>query len=840
MRRDLPAGTVTFLFTDVEGSTRLLHELGAESYAEALAEHRQIVRDACGTRGGVEVDTQGDAFFLAFPNASDALAAARAITDGLASGRIALRIGLHTGTPVVTDEGYVGEDVHLAARIAAAAHGGQIVVSLATCALVDEDFSFVELGEHRLKDIAGPIAIYQLGDGEFPPLKTISNTNLPRPASSFVGRELELSELIGRLEGRARLITLTGPGGSGKTRLAIEAAASLVPEYSAGVFWVGLASLADPELVAETIAQTVGAKDGLAEHIGERRMLLLLDNLEQVIEAASELSSLLQACPKLTIVATSRELLKIQGEDEYAVPPLAEAEAVTLFCARARTDADADIAELCRRLDNLPLAVELAAARTKALSAAQILERLSSRLDLLKGGRDADPRQQTLRATIEWSYELLPAEEKQLFRRLAVFAGGCALEAAEEVVGADLDTLQSLVEKSLVRFSNERYWMLETIREYAGEHLEGADELRGKHALFYGNLAEGLSRAVRAHDRSATAVVDTELANCRAGIAQALERRDTRLVGKYLYGLWFYWLGNAYGQEARKAAMAWLELDRDELEPSELVQALAAVSEIVRFVKSGPRDQSVRLAIALKHELVAVLQAHPEVPILDWSADALMAASLTDLAYLVLELGDTSSARRYAEEGLEVRRRLNDASGIAHALIAVAAVAAVKGDIAAAYESQLEALANAGDHPEAPAMEIAVAENEFLLGEVNSAAARVLANIEGIRGLRHHVFVASVARVAGLIVLSRGDARGAARLLGAYAHILEDAALEELAFYEVAPDIGRSATAGFEAARLTLGEEDYARELTQAAELDDDEILDTAAAALAPLGEPKQ
>ena len=397
-------------------------------------------------------------------------------------------------------------------------------------------------------------------------------------------------------------------------------------------------------------------------------MLLLLDNLEQVIESASELSSLLQACPKLTVVATSRELLRIQGEDEYAVPPLAEAEAVTLFCARARTDADADIAELCRRLDNLPLAVELAAARTKALSPAQILERLSSRLDLLKGGRDADPRQQTLRATIEWSYELLPAEEKQLFRRLAVFAGGCTLEAAEEVVGADPDTLQSLVEKSLVRFSNERYWMLETIREYAGEHLEGADELRAKHALFYGNLVEGLSRAVRAHDKSATAVVDTELANCRAGIAEALDRRDTRLAGKYLYGLWFYWLGNAYGQEARKAATGWLELDRDELEPSELVQALAAVSEIVRFVKFGPRDESVRLAIALKDELVAVLQAHPEVPILDWSADALMAASLTDLAYLVLELGDTGSARRYAEEGLEVRRRLNDASGIAHAL----------------------------------------------------------------------------------------------------------------------------------------------------------------------------
>ena len=259
MRSDLPTGTVTFLFTDVEGSTKLLHELGAEAYAEALAEHRRIVREACAAEGGVEVDTQGDAFFVAFPSAPGAAAAAQAITDALAPGPIRLRIGLHTGTPLVTDEGYVGDDVHFAARVAASGHGGQILLSQSARELVD-GLSLTDLGEHRLKDIEGAVSISQLGDESFPPLKTISNTNLPRPASSFIGRERELDELCASSSDGARLVTLTGPGGSGKTRLALEAAAELVPAYKAGVFWVGLAALRDPVLVTETIAQTLGAQ----------------------------------------------------------------------------------------------------------------------------------------------------------------------------------------------------------------------------------------------------------------------------------------------------------------------------------------------------------------------------------------------------------------------------------------------------------------------------------------------------------------------------------------------------------------------------------------------------
>ena len=458
MREDLPTGTVTFLITDVEGSTKLLHELGAERYAEALAEHRRIVREALASLGGVEVDAQGDEFFAAFPSAAGALAAAAEIADGLAPGPIRVRIGLHTGTALVTDEGYVGDDVHVAARIAAAGHGGQILVSDATAALAfrgsePQATSLLELGEHRLKDVEEAVSIFQLGDGTFPPLRTISNTNLPRPPSIFVGRERELEQVLARIAGGARLVTLTGPGGSGKTRLAIEAAGALVPDYEAGVFWVGLGSLRDPGLVTETIARALGAKNGLADHIGERELLVLLDNLEQVVAAAGELSKLLSSCPNLTLLATSRELLRVQGEVEFAVPPLAEPEAVALFCERAQLEPSEEIRELCVRLDALPLAVELAAARTKALTPGQILDRLSERLDLLRGGRDADPRQQTLRATIEWSYDLLSDREQTLFRALSILPGGCALEAAEQVSGADLDTLQSLVEKSLLRFS---------------------------------------------------------------------------------------------------------------------------------------------------------------------------------------------------------------------------------------------------------------------------------------------------------------------------------------------------------------------------------------------------
>src|SRR5436190_20272052 len=347
MRRRLPFGTVTFVFTDIEGSTHLLHELGAEGYARVLAEHRHVLRAAFAQHGGVEIDTQGDAFFAAFSNAKEAVSAASEFQRALAPGPLRVRVGVHTGTPHLTEEGNVGEDVHKGARLGAAGHGGQVLLSKETRALVDLEVT--DLGEHRLKDFAEPVWIFQLGSERFPPLKTISNTNLPRPASSFVGREREVSEVASLLQDGARLVTLTGPGGSGKTRLAIESAAELVPAFRNGVFWIGLAPLREPALVAETVGQTLGAKGGLAEHVGERELLLLLDNFEQVVEAAPELSSLLESCPNLRLLVTSRELLRVRGEVEYPVPPLEQPEAVELFCARSQLPRSDEIAELCRR-----------------------------------------------------------------------------------------------------------------------------------------------------------------------------------------------------------------------------------------------------------------------------------------------------------------------------------------------------------------------------------------------------------------------------------------------------------------------------------------------------------
>jgi non-specific serine/threonine protein kinase len=422
-----------------------------------------------------------------------------------------------------------------------------------------------DLGEHRLKDFDAPVWIFQLGKERFPPLKTISNTNLPRPASSFVGREREVEDVVSLLKDGARLLTLTGPGGSGKTRLAIEAATELVPEFKAGVFWVGLSPLRDPALVTDTIAVTLGAKDGLADLIGERELLLLLDNLEQVIEAAPELASLVEACPSLRVLVTSRELLRVRGEVEYPVLPLGEPEAVDLFCARSRSEPDEAVHELCRALDNLPLALELAAARASVLSPKQILELLSGRLDFLRGGRDADPRQQTLRATIEWSHDLLAEDERQLFGKLSVFRGGCTLKAAEEITEAELDTLQSLVEKSLLRHREDRFWMLETIREYATERLDEsgeADELKGHHAQGFLALAEEAEPNLRGSgSKEWLRRLEPEHDNLRAAMDEFEAMGESQLVLRLAGALWPFWFIKGHLGEAGRRLEAALLAD---------------------------------------------------------------------------------------------------------------------------------------------------------------------------------------------------------------------------------------------------------------------------------------
>ena len=632
VRRDLPSGTVTFLFTDIESSTTLLHELGAAAYAEALRQHRWVLREAFARHGGVEVDTQGDAFFYVFPIASGALEAAREAQEGLARSPIRVRMGLHTGTAHLTDEGYVGLEVHKGARIAAAGYGGQILLSKETRERVD--LNVTDLGEHRLKDFAEPVWIFQLGSQQFPPLKTISNTNLPRPASSFVGREKEIQDVVALLRDRARLLTLIGPGGSGKTRLAIEAAAELVPAFHNGVFWVDLAPLRDPALVAETIGQILGAKDGLAAHIGEREMLLLLDNLEQVIEAAADLASLVERCPSLRLLVTSRELLRVKGEVVYPVPPLAEPEGVALFCDRAQAQPDETIRELCRALDSLPLAIELAAARARVLSPRQILERLSQRLDLLRGGRDADPRQLTLRATIEWSYALLPHNEQVLFARHAIFAGGCTLETAQAVADAGVDALQGLIEKSLLRHVDERFSMLESIREYASEQLRAsgeAGERRRRHAEHFLALAEEAAPHLWEGapgpwlDR-----LDVEHDNLRVAFDYLEASGETQRVLRLTGALWRFW--NLRGHLAE------------------------GIRRLERALAADERPTSAR------------------------------ARALTGAAAMAARHGDAATARTRAEEALALHRRLGDAFGAALSQSYLATATAEERDWARARE----------------------------------------------------------------------------------------------------------------------------------------------------------
>lgn len=686
----LPGGTVTFLFTDIEGSTRLIDELGEEGYVQALANHRRLLRAAFSAHRGVEVDTQGDAFLYAFADPVDALGAATEGQEALASGSVKVRMGLHTGEPRLTGEGYAGRELHRAARIAACGHGGQVVVSATTRALVDGDLS--ELGEHRLKDFAEPVALFQLGSERFPPLRTISNTNLPRPASSFVGRERERDEVVGRLRNGARLLTLSGPGGSGKTRLALEAATELVPSFRAGVFWVGLASLRDPALVSEAIGQTLGAKDGAAEQIAERELLLLLDNFEQVVEAAPELGELLERCPNLKLLVTSRELLRIRGEVEYPVLPLAEPEAVELFCARSQLEPDESIAELCRRLDDLPLALELAAARTSVLSPAQILERLTQRLDLLEGGRDSDPRQQTLRATIAWSHDLLDDRERALFARLAVFRGGCTLEAAEQVADADLDTLQSLVEKNLLRHTHERFWMLETIREYARERFAesgGEAELRRRHARHFLQFAEDVSQKPRLE---ALACVSVENENLRSALEWARDEDADELLLRLVAVVADYWdwrgfkhearswvaLGLERGASPRQARMMVLRLAIGQaFDDRALDRAKALATEYRRAAELGGDEHE--LLLAKNHAAMhARLSGDMEGARVNFAALRRLAREVGDreveafaainLGGSETSLGDLRAGLRHSTEAAELFRKLDRESGISVAL----------------------------------------------------------------------------------------------------------------------------------------------------------------------------
>ncbi|MBA2462060.1 MAG: tetratricopeptide repeat protein [Actinobacteria bacterium] len=668
--RDLPTGTVTFLFTDVEGSTRLLQELG-DAYADALSDHRDALRGCFSRHGGVEVDTQGDAFFIAFAKASDALAAAKEGQEALASGPIHVRMGLHTGEPLLTGEGYVGIDVHRAARIAGVGYGGQILVSRSTCELAGAD-SLCDLGEHRLKDLTAPEHIYQLGDDDFPPLKSLNATNLPVASNPLVGREAELAELTAMLTDSERLVTLTGPGGSGKTRLGLQVGAELLEDFPGGVFFVRLASLSDPELVRPTIARTAGVRE--LEELAGRRSLLLLDNFEHLLGAAFEVTALLEAGTAAKVLATSRAPLRLHGECEFAVDPLPEDDAVELLVQRARSvrrdfAPDENAKEICRRLDGLPLALELAAARLRSLDSATLLERLEHRLPLLTGGaRDAPDRQRTLRATMEWSYDLLPDDLRKLFARVAVFAGRFSLDAAEKVAGATVETLDALVEASLVKaLVGTRFLMLETIREFALERFAEADdagELRARHAEYYRALALTASLDTDVATEQRPEIVIPEAANLRAALAWALERGETEFGLDLLVALEQFWV-LGYTAEGMRWFSAFLER-ADAASPLLRARALRSFGSSASF--AGDFD----LAERLWEESLAEYQR--------LGNDHGIAVLLHRLSISALLRGDVEHAHELSERSLELHRRLANDKGAVQPLALLGAIALQTGD----------------------------------------------------------------------------------------------------------------------------------------------------------------
>ena len=713
---ELPTGTVTFLFTDIEGSTRLLQDLG-DRYGPARDEHAAILRQAIRDGHGVEVSTEGDSFFAAFASPVAAVRAAVAAQRGLAAhpwpagSPVRVRMGLHTGEGTRGGDNYVGIDVNRAARVADAAHGGQVIVSDPTRALVEdqlpEGVALRDLGTHRLKDLNLPMRLHDLVvaglAADFPVPRTMDARpgNLPAQLTSFVGREEETAEAV-RLLGRARLLTLTGAGGSGKTRLALRVAGRLEPGCRDGAFFADLSSVTDPALVPSVLARAVGVPEAagrpvleaLCDHLRDRELLLVVDNFEQVAEAGAVLERLLGAAPRLRMLVTSRVALALRGEQELVVPPLelpdpqrlpdldalGRSEAVRLFIERAQavrpgfrlTSQNAPaVAEICARLDGLPLAIELAATRIKVLTPAQILPRLERRLALLTAGaRTLPDRQRTLRGAVAWSHDLLPDPERRLFARLSVFASGWTLESAEAVCGGDgldpdgvLDGLASLVDQSLVLTTEPaaagqpRFSMLETIREFAQERLAASGDLepvRRRHAEHYLDLAVAAEPHLTGPDQGEWLDrCDLEQANLRAALRWAADAGQAGRAQEAAAALWRFWQQRGHLAEGRLRLEELLALPSGREPTPARAKALAGAGGIAWW------QEDIAAARGFYAEALAIERRLGD--------PARIADALYNQAFAVAAGGDFEGGFRLCEESLELFRRAGDEAGVARA-----------------------------------------------------------------------------------------------------------------------------------------------------------------------------
>jgi predicted ATPase/class 3 adenylate cyclase len=736
-----PSGTVTFLFTDIEGSTLLLERLGP-AWGATLDAHDNLLRAAIEGAGGQQVNTSGDAVFAVFARPPDAVAAAVAAQRALASAdwaegaRLRVRMGLHTGEAERAGRDYAGIDVHRAARISAAASGGQVLLSSATRLLAEralpEGVRLRDLGEHRLKDLSLPEHLHQLCieglPAEFPPPRTLDawRDTLPAQQTSFVGREREVAEALALLDG-TRALTLTGPGGTGKTRLALRIAAESADAFRDGVVFVALSALEDPSLVASTVAAALGVQEeagrtvltSLSERLAGMEVLLVLDNYEQLLGAAALVGELLAAGPGVRILVTSRAPLRVAGEHEYQVSPLvlpdpatgatpeelAASEAVALFVERARaidpgfalTDENAGaVAGICASLDGLPLAIELAAARTRLLSPHAILERLGASLPLLTGGpRDRPERQRTLRAAIKWSYDLLEPEDQAMFSRLAVFAGGWSLEAAEAVCsprdadGLDtLDTLETLVEQSLVRPVGDgspepRFRMLLTIREYGRERLAASGEepeLRRRHALFFLALAEAAGRELTGPDQVAWLDrLGRDQDNLRAALRWAVESDQAETGLLIAAAIWRFWQLRDHLAEGE----AWLTELLSAPSASDATPARSAGATALASVVYWRGDYA-----AARERYEDALALHVAL------GDEAGAADVrSSLGWVAAATDDWSAARRRFGEAAESARARGDRTGLGVALHGVGMSALRDGDRPTARAALEEAVA---------------------------------------------------------------------------------------------------------------------------------------------------
>jgi len=748
--RALPTGTVTFLFMDLPTSTGMW-ERDHRAASAALAHYHAILRQAVEAHDGVVFKTVADLICAAFahvPHAIEAaLASQRTLQSELSDGVDLLqsRAAIHTGSVELRDDEYIGLPLSRIARLLEVGHAGQMLVSLATYELVRDSMppgaTLQDLGSHRLRDLTRPEQIYQLGapglPADFPLLRTLDQhqTNLPLQPTALIGREHEVAQVCALLRGSdTRLLTLTGPGGTGKTRLALQVAAEFLDSFADGVYFVALAPIRDPALAIETIAATLGVKEGgdqplyalLKRHVRDKHLLLALDNFEQVIAAAPLVAEVLEAAPHLKILVTSRASLQIYGECEYPVPPLAlpnpsrlppldrltQYEAVRLFIERARavkpdfmaTDENAPaIAEICVRLDGLPLAIELAAVRIKVLTPAALLVRLSRRLHMLTGGaRNLPARQQTLRDAIAWSHELLPEAEQALFARLAVFVGGCTLEAVEAVCKADdnlvsdpLDTIQALVNNSLVRHevrgnAEPRLHMLETIREYALEQLVARGEeaaLRAGHASYCLNLAQAAQPRLDTDQQEAWLDrLEDEHDNLRAALTWALERGETELAVRLSTALWRFWEMRGYFTEGRR----WLSAVLDQSHKVDTALEAAAYSA-AGTMAYHQRDHAQ--AIRWHQQALDIYRSLDDKPGI--------AFALNNLGVQCMEQGDFAHAIEHLTESLVLTQQLGQTRTSAYTWHNMAEMARWQGDYAQAaalYSQSLAVLRTLGDH----------------------------------------------------------------------------------------------------------------------------------------------